>query len=87
MTTLAASTILNRKKGYLKGHITRINNFLQGESAIPKENELKLTSVLNLKKKTEELRNECCSSIEENELEPFKNSLAEIEEQLKELEV
>ena len=79
MTTLAVSMILNRKKGYLKEQITKINNFSQGESFTMKECELKLTSVLNLKK-TEELRNEYYSSIEKNELKPFENSLIEIEE-------
>ena len=86
MTTLAATTILNRKKGYLKGQITRINSFLQGESVTAKEYELKLTSLLNLKK-TEQLRNKYCSSIKQNELEPVENSLIKIEEQLEELEV
>ena len=48
---------------------------------------MKFTSVLNLKKKTKELKNEYFSSIEENELETLENSFAEIEEQLEELEV
>ncbi|XP_054715273.1 uncharacterized protein LOC129224750 [Uloborus diversus] len=88
-TKVSDLTILNRKRGAIKGQITRIENCVNAETPPDsKVLELKLSSLNNLKEKINSLRNESfCSLPNDKDVEDFEGTLTEVEDYLEETEV